>query len=249
MLIAICSYRNMKAYTYYITNQRVVIERRWFGITYRDITYDKITDVIMDQGFFGRTLGYGTVMPLTAGGASLTPLGYIATRIIVSYWLINIPNPHETYEFLRALVKGKGVPEVEILPEEALEEKPIAERIVAKIEESLTLLDNLKKRLAEGKISEEIYKKLSEEFQEKIAKLKEEAKEEINKIEAEISKEEAERKNMEKSMEEIEARRLIGQIKEEEYERRKNEIEKEKGKIELRISSKKKIMQKLQELV
>jgi len=146
--------------------------------------------------------------------------------------------------------------EVEILPEEqeALSLKPtVIESLVTSKSETLRLLENLDKRLIEGKISEETYKKLRVELEEKLeqvnANLKEKVENELSNLRMEISQAEAKRASKAKELEEYEARYLIGQITREEYEQRKSIIEKEVEEIAAQISSKQKRIQELKELI
>ncbi|MGQ9469920.1 MAG: hypothetical protein ACUVTD_08935, partial [Nitrososphaerales archaeon] len=147
--------------------------------------------------------------------------------------------------------------EVEILPEAPQPKaslKPVTiEQLMSSKVETLKLLENLDKGLIEGRISEETYKKLRKELEEKLRQvdtdLKEKVEIEIGDLCVEISKDEANRESMKKSLEELKSRQLIGQLKKKEYEQRKVTIEKEIEKIAAQISSKQKRMQELQELI
>jgi len=132
--------------------------------------------------------------------------------------------------------------EVEILPEEtssAVSSAPTpittlkpesvstADDLLAKKNETLGLLRNLRKGLIEEKISEETYKKLRMEFEQELEgiekelkKLEEESKgieAEIKKLQDEINSLESEKQSETKLVEELEARYLIKQITEKEY--------------------------------
>ncbi len=56
-----------KGHRYIITNHRIIMFRKFIGIMIRSVTCDKITDIIVSQGPFGRIFNYGGIAPMTAG--------------------------------------------------------------------------------------------------------------------------------------------------------------------------------------
>lgn len=60
-----------RGHTYYVTTFRLITERSFVSYDSRQLTYDKINDLALVQGLFGRLLNYGTVIPVTASGLGL----------------------------------------------------------------------------------------------------------------------------------------------------------------------------------
>ena len=56
-----------KGHRYIITNHRIIMFRKFIGILIRSVACDKITDIIVSQGPFGRIFNYGSISPMTAG--------------------------------------------------------------------------------------------------------------------------------------------------------------------------------------
>jgi len=66
-------YVYVKGHRYIITNERIIMFRKFIGILLRTVTHDKITDLIVNQGPIGRICNYGRVSPITAG--MIMPMG------------------------------------------------------------------------------------------------------------------------------------------------------------------------------
>ncbi|MEX0568605.1 MAG: PH domain-containing protein [Candidatus Njordarchaeota archaeon] len=62
------SYR--RSHKYIITNKRIIMGSYMglFGAYERSILYSQITDLTLNQGFLGKIMNYGTIIPLTASG-------------------------------------------------------------------------------------------------------------------------------------------------------------------------------------
>ncbi|MHC1591242.1 MAG: PH domain-containing protein [Candidatus Helarchaeales archaeon] len=56
-----------KAHKYIITNKRIILFRKFITISRRDIWFDRITDLLVIQGPFGRWKKYGDLQPITSG--------------------------------------------------------------------------------------------------------------------------------------------------------------------------------------
>ena len=65
-----------RAFTYFLTNKRIVIYKKFITISTRQIQYDDISDVVVDQGIFGRIFGFGNVIPITKSGLGLGMQGW-----------------------------------------------------------------------------------------------------------------------------------------------------------------------------
>ncbi|MEM5816123.1 MAG: PH domain-containing protein [Candidatus Aenigmatarchaeota archaeon] len=57
-----------KGHRYWVTNRRIVIARTFLWRDVRDITYDKIVDIVVTQGILGRIYNFGTIIPISASG-------------------------------------------------------------------------------------------------------------------------------------------------------------------------------------
>lgn len=67
-----------QAFTYYLTDKRIVIYRKFITISSRQIQYDDISDVVVDQGIIGRLFGFGNVIPITKSGLGAGIVGWQA---------------------------------------------------------------------------------------------------------------------------------------------------------------------------
>jgi membrane protein YdbS with pleckstrin-like domain len=60
-----------RGHSYVITNYRIVMKKDFIQRKEREITYEKITDVYLDQGVLGRIFNFGTINLITASGFGL----------------------------------------------------------------------------------------------------------------------------------------------------------------------------------
>jgi len=91
-------YFYVKGHLYIITNERTIMFRKFIGILMRTVTHDKITDILVNQGPFGRVFNYGRIAPITAG--VIMPMG----AMFVS--LSGVRNPYEARDKIAELVKA-----------------------------------------------------------------------------------------------------------------------------------------------
>jgi len=61
----------LNAFRYYVTDKRIIVYRKFISISTRQVQYDDISDVVVDQGLFGRIFGFGNVIPITKSGLGL----------------------------------------------------------------------------------------------------------------------------------------------------------------------------------
>jgi len=64
------------AFTYYLTTKRIILYRRFITISSRQIQYDDLSDVMVDQGIIGRLFGFGNVIPITKSGLGTEMRGW-----------------------------------------------------------------------------------------------------------------------------------------------------------------------------
>jgi len=90
-------YVYVKGHRYIITNERIIMFRKFIGILMRTVTHDKITDIIVNQGPIGRLCNYGRVSPITAG--MIMPMG------AAIFSISGVRNPYEVRDAIAKLVK------------------------------------------------------------------------------------------------------------------------------------------------
>lgn len=57
-----------KRYEYYITNFRLILEHKAFRYKKRELLYDRIQDISVQQGIMGKFFRYGNVIPTSSSG-------------------------------------------------------------------------------------------------------------------------------------------------------------------------------------
>jgi hypothetical protein len=60
-----------QAHTFYITNMRIVTEVRFTSLKRNELSFDKINNLVLEQGALGRIFDFGTVIPVTASGLGM----------------------------------------------------------------------------------------------------------------------------------------------------------------------------------
>jgi len=60
-----------RKFDFYITDQRILIELSFISQKRREIPYSKISDLVVERGWLGRALNYGSVIPITESGFGL----------------------------------------------------------------------------------------------------------------------------------------------------------------------------------
>jgi len=87
----------VRAHAYYITNMRVLEEYTLISRTIKETTLDKITDIVLHQGAFGRLLNYGTLHIHTAGtGFPGIDFRHVKDPVVVRGTLINAKDAYQT---------------------------------------------------------------------------------------------------------------------------------------------------------
>ena len=89
-------YIYVRGHRYIITNERIIMFRKFVGILLRTVTHDKITDLIVNQGPIGRLCNYGRVSPITAG--MIMPMG------AAIFSISGVRNPYEVRDSIAKLV-------------------------------------------------------------------------------------------------------------------------------------------------
>jgi hypothetical protein len=60
-----------RTHKYYVTNFRIISAKEFITHEYREVTFDKISDIVLKQGVLGRVFGFGSLIPITASGFGL----------------------------------------------------------------------------------------------------------------------------------------------------------------------------------
>lgn len=161
-----------RAHTYYVTSSSIIISREWvFGRYQREITFDRIQDIHVQQGILARAFGCGSVVFVTAaglevkyagvGGGRYIYLGGLVPRLVRGAWnsFIDVVNPVRVREIImKHVVSWREVVQQQRM---AAAVERIAERgIPAPAGVSLAEeLSKLKKLLDEGAITKEEYER------------------------------------------------------------------------------------------
>jgi hypothetical protein len=177
-------YFNKRAYTYFITDKSVRIEKSWvFGNYIREITFDQIKDIHIMQGIFARSFNCGSLVFITstglevgyvgggaaAGGSVTIGGGGIFPRVIRgrgnTFW--DVQEPRKAREVLvNKLAEWREVFQQQKI---ATSVEKIAERTTLPSQQSATgtiadELEKLKKLLETGAITKEEYEKVKKKL-------------------------------------------------------------------------------------
>ncbi|MBU0762004.1 MAG: PH domain-containing protein, partial [Candidatus Altiarchaeota archaeon] len=60
-----------RAHVFFITNYRVVTEVNFLSHKRNELSYDKINNVVLEQGIIASILNFGTIIPVTASGLGM----------------------------------------------------------------------------------------------------------------------------------------------------------------------------------
>ncbi|MEM2163909.1 MAG: SHOCT domain-containing protein [Candidatus Bathyarchaeia archaeon] len=161
-------YYNKRAYTYYVTEKSVRIEKSWiFGRYIRELTFDQIRDVHVMQGILARAMNCGSIAFVTTTGLELGHIGVgVGKGVIIGgtrprliawrgnrFW--DIKEPQRAREILM-----NKIPEWR----EAAQQQRIATSVEKMAEKTQAAsiaseIERLKKLLDEGVITREEFEK------------------------------------------------------------------------------------------
>lgn len=84
IIFFIVYYYNKRAYTYYITEKSIRVEKSWvFGNYVRELTFDQIRDVHVMQGIIARAMNCGSLVFMTTTGLEVGHVGVAVGRGII----------------------------------------------------------------------------------------------------------------------------------------------------------------------
>jgi hypothetical protein len=75
-----------------VTNQRVLYSIGWISPFVREISLNRISDISVGQGFFGRTLNFGTIF-FNQDQDVLLPLSMIAQPYVFRQYVLSLLDP------------------------------------------------------------------------------------------------------------------------------------------------------------
>ncbi|MEM2439795.1 MAG: PH domain-containing protein [Candidatus Bathyarchaeia archaeon] len=95
ILIALVGYFYVKGHLYILTDKRIIMFRKFITVSVRELAYNEITDIIVNQGPIARWLNYGSIIPLSPGvrGPYALPYPYIRRASYARVELKDVSNP------------------------------------------------------------------------------------------------------------------------------------------------------------
>lgn len=95
LLMALVGYFYVRGHLYILTDKRIIVFRKFITASVRELTYDEITDIIVNQGPFARWLNYGSITPLSPGvrGVYALPYPYVRRPSYARIELKDVSNP------------------------------------------------------------------------------------------------------------------------------------------------------------
>jgi len=64
-IVLLIGYFYVKGHLYVVTNKRILVLRKFIGITVREVAHREVTDIVVNQGPLARLLNYGSVSPMS----------------------------------------------------------------------------------------------------------------------------------------------------------------------------------------
>jgi len=66
-IVLLIGYFYVKGHLYVVTNKRILVFRKFIGITVREVVHQEVTDIVVNQGPIARLLNYGSITPTSPG--------------------------------------------------------------------------------------------------------------------------------------------------------------------------------------
>ena len=74
MIVPILGYFYTKSHVYIVTNKRFIIYWKFLFISIRETKIEKVTDMVVNQGLWGRVFNFGDLNPITPGQQMSIPV-------------------------------------------------------------------------------------------------------------------------------------------------------------------------------
>jgi len=126
-------YMYVKSHKYILTNRKVIIYKKFVILSMREVTYSRITDIVMNVGLFGRLLNYGEIVPISGAMemSITTTLNYSLKGIFAPVKIFNLIDSLRlqqddgtvkeaaTEEIIEEFLEAKDLPsQIRLFPEE-----------------------------------------------------------------------------------------------------------------------------------
>ena len=112
-IVLLIGYFYVKGHLYVVTNKRILVLRKFVGITVREVAHREITDMVVNQGPLARLLNYGSVSPMSPGVRTPYALpypfmrrGFAGPRVSLK----DVSNPCKVASSLSGLIQSSGNP-------------------------------------------------------------------------------------------------------------------------------------------
>jgi hypothetical protein len=79
---------NRRMYRYYITNYRLILEQKAIRYNKRELLYDKIQDLSIQQSILGKIFNYGNIIPTSSSGIGT---GYDSSNMNIGAGIKSLP--------------------------------------------------------------------------------------------------------------------------------------------------------------
>lgn len=66
-IVLLIGYLYVKGHLYVVTDKRILVLRKFIGITVREVAHQEVTDIVVNQGPIARLLNYGSTTPTSPG--------------------------------------------------------------------------------------------------------------------------------------------------------------------------------------
>jgi hypothetical protein len=116
-------FSQVRARRYYVTTDRIILTRKFLSRDRRDLYLENVSDFTVDQGIWGRMLGFGAILPVTVGvlspDATLRRKGKKANPRAL-YRMGGISHPYDMNNTVQSLRMAKSRPQQMVVTREVL---------------------------------------------------------------------------------------------------------------------------------
>jgi len=110
-IVLLIGYFYVKGHLYVVTNRRILVLRKFIGITVREVAHQEVTDIVVNQGPLARLLNYGSVSPMSPGVRTPYALPYPFMRrgfVGPRFSLKDVSDPCKVASKLYGLIRFVG---------------------------------------------------------------------------------------------------------------------------------------------
>lgn len=110
-IVLLIGYFYVKGHLYVVTNKRILVFRKFIGITVREVAHREVTDIVVNQGPLARLLNYGSVSPMSPGVRTPYTLPYPFMRrglVGPRVSLKDVSDPCKVASNLSGLIRSVG---------------------------------------------------------------------------------------------------------------------------------------------